>query len=141
MIYAVIDTNVLVSALLSWDSVPGSVLEQALTGEITPALSTEILDEYDEVLKRPKFSFDESLVQLVLDGIIQRAVFIDPIETDTLLPDANDTVFYNLTVTARENNKNAYLVTGNLIHFPEEPFVLSPRGMLDMVLSCKDGIL
>lgn len=141
MIYAIIDTNVLVSALLSWDSVPGSVLEQALTGEITPVLSVEILDEYDEVLKRPKFSFDDSLVQLVLDGIIQRAVFIDPIETNALLPDVNDMVFYDLTITARENNKNAYLVTGNLKHFPEDPFILSPREMLDMVLSCKDRIL
>lgn len=37
-LYAVIDTNVLVSALLRWDSVPGAVLEQALVGSIVPLL-------------------------------------------------------------------------------------------------------
>lgn len=51
-IFAVIDTNVLVSALLRWDSVPGAVLEQALVGSIVPILSDEIMGEYEEVLRR-----------------------------------------------------------------------------------------
>ena len=53
-LYAVIDTNVLVSALLRWDSVPGAVLEQALVGSIVPLLSDEIMAEYEEVLWRKK---------------------------------------------------------------------------------------
>ena len=51
-LYAVIDTTVLVSALLRWDSVPGAVLEQALIGSIVPLLSDEIMVEYEEVLRR-----------------------------------------------------------------------------------------
>lgn len=51
-LYAVIDTNVLGSALLRWDSVPGAVLEQALVGSIVPLLSDEIIAEYEEVLRR-----------------------------------------------------------------------------------------
>lgn len=51
-LYAVIDTNVVVSALLRWDSVPGAVLEQALVGSIVPLLSDEIMAEYEEVLRR-----------------------------------------------------------------------------------------
>ena len=51
-LYAVIDINVLVSALLRWDSVPGAVLEQALVGSIVPLLSDEIMTEYEEVLRR-----------------------------------------------------------------------------------------
>ena len=52
--YAVIDTNVIVSAMLKWDSIPGSILELALDGPITPVLNHEILDEYRQVLLRPK---------------------------------------------------------------------------------------
>ena len=52
--YAVIDTNVLVSAMLKWESVPGSVLVLAFDGPITPILNEEILAEYREVLRRPK---------------------------------------------------------------------------------------
>ena len=49
-----IDTNVLVSAMLKWESVPGSVLVLAFDGPITPILNEEILAEYREVLRRPK---------------------------------------------------------------------------------------
>ena len=51
-IYAVIDTNVLVSAMLKWSSVPGKVLEFAFKGVITPLINDEILAEYREVLLR-----------------------------------------------------------------------------------------
>jgi len=53
--YAVIDTNVLVSAMLKWDSVPGSVLALTFDGPIIPILNREIVAEYREVLSRPKF--------------------------------------------------------------------------------------
>ena len=53
-LYAVIDTNVVVSALLRWDSAPGAVLEQALVGSIVPLLSDELMAEYEEVLWRKK---------------------------------------------------------------------------------------
>ena len=53
--YAVIDTNVLVSAMLKWNSVPGNVMELAFDGPIIPVYSAEILKEYREVLLRPKF--------------------------------------------------------------------------------------
>lgn len=64
-----IDTNVLVSALLRWDSVPGAVLEQALVGSIVPLLSDEIIDEYETVLRRPKFHFKETDILSVIEGL------------------------------------------------------------------------
>lgn len=60
--YAVIDTNVIVSAMLKWDSIPGSILELALDGPITPVLNHEILEEYRQVLLRPKFHLTERIV-------------------------------------------------------------------------------
>lgn len=70
--YAVIDTNVLVSALLRWESPPGTVAAESLTGRIRPLLNTEILAEYREVLNRPKFHFPKDAVDVLLNGIIKR---------------------------------------------------------------------
>ena len=62
--YAVIDTNVLVSALLSKkDNAPTVlVLEYILDGTVKPVFNNYILSEYDSVLRREKFKFDLSLV-------------------------------------------------------------------------------
>lgn len=63
--YAVIDTNVLISALLSKrvDSATVKVLEAMMDGKIVPLYHEDILAEYEEVLRRNKFHFKE--VQLV----------------------------------------------------------------------------
>lgn len=53
--YAVLDTNVVVSALFNFSSVPGMILQEALAGRVIPLLHEDILDEYKEVLHRPKF--------------------------------------------------------------------------------------
>lgn len=53
--YAVIDTNVLVSAMLKWTSIPGNVMELTFSGTIVPLLNEQIVKEYKEVLGRPKF--------------------------------------------------------------------------------------
>ena len=55
--YAVIDTNVIVSALLKWNSVPGVVLQAVFNGFVVPVFNDEILNEYRNVLNRPKFGF------------------------------------------------------------------------------------
>ena len=75
--YAVIDTNVLVSAMLRWDSVPGCVLEHAFVGDIIPLLNEQVLKEYMEVLKRPKFHFEEEKINTIIDGIVKRGVFVN----------------------------------------------------------------
>ena len=51
--YAVLDTNVIVSAMLRWRSVPGSLLELVFDGVIVPVLNEEIVAEYRNVLARP----------------------------------------------------------------------------------------
>ena len=70
--YAVIDTNVLVSALLNWRSTPGQIMRKVAAGTIIPLYSEEILAEYDEVLRRPKFPFDREDVAVMLDGIREK---------------------------------------------------------------------
>jgi len=65
--YAVIDTNVLVSAALKQNSVPGSIVELAFIGTIIPVLNKAIEQEYREVLSRPKFHLTEEIVQAIID--------------------------------------------------------------------------
>lgn len=55
--YAVIDTNVVVSSMLKHDSIPGEILNLVLSKTIVPLLNKEIIDEYEDVLKRNKFGF------------------------------------------------------------------------------------
>ena len=131
--YAVIDTNVLVSALLKWDSVPGNVLQFTITGVVTPVLNEDILREYREVLLRKKFHFPESVVDAILDNLAAQAVFVNEEKLDVNLPDPKDVVFYEVVMEERKN-QDAFLVTGNLKHFPVERFIVTPRQFLDILL-------
>lgn len=130
--YAVIDTNVLVSAMLKFQSVPGQVANEALLGNLIPLLCDEIVAEYREVLGRPKFKFDSKAVNVFLDGIIDRGIFIDAVSVGEIIPDPKDIVFYEVVIEGRKEHE-AYLVTGNIRHFPVKPFVVTPREMLDII--------
>lgn len=130
--YAVIDTNVLVSAMLKWDSVPGCVLEHSFVGNIIPLLNEQILAEYAEVLNRPKFHFDKEKVKIVLDEMIRRGIFIDAEKQEVELPDPKDAIFYEIVMVKRKKDE-AFLVTGNIRHFPTRPFIVTPREMLTIL--------
>lgn len=130
--FAVIDTNVLVSAMLRANSNPGFVLKEVLCGDIIPLLNDEILSEYHDVLHRPKFRFDATAVQKLLDRIIARGIRVDAKPIAEVLPDPKDVVFYEVAMEGRRS-ENAYLVTGNLKHFPRKPFIVTPKEMVEIV--------
>ena len=130
--YAVIDTNVLVSALLNYSSVPGRIVRESMGGAITPLYSSEILAEYEEVLRRTKFPFEESDIEAVLSGIREYGVKVDAGRMNFEVRDPDDVVFYAVVMEKRKE-ADAYLVTGNIKHFPQEPFVVTPREMLDII--------
>lgn len=131
--YAVIDTNVIVSAMLKWDSVPGNVLELTFQGPIIPVLNEDILKEYVEVLSRPKFHLTEDIIGTVINEIKNLAIFIDAEELNIELADPKDRVFYEVIMEERKSEE-AYLITGNIKHFPEKPFVVTPRQMIDIII-------
>lgn len=132
--YVVIDTNVLVSAMLKWDSVPGTVMSLVFDGPITPVLNDAILKEYREVLSRPKFRFSNGIVDAVLDAFRADGLFVDAEPRSVALPDPKDLVFYEVVMEERKT-KDSYLVTGNIRHFPAEPFIVTPRQLLDQILA------
>ena len=131
--YAVIDTNVLVSAAIKPESVPGQVVELVLDGVIVPVLNKKIIKEYRDVLLRPKFDFSKQIVEDILNEIDFHGIYVDVEHIDIDLPDPKDLVFYEVVMEERKE-EDAYLVTGNIKHFPEKPFIVTPRQIIDIIL-------
>ena len=108
-LYAVIDTNVIVSALLAKhpDSAPVQVIERVLDRVIVPMFNDAILAEYKEVLNRPKFPFSEDPVNAMLGAITEAGVATERVESAELFPDPKDVVFYEVALS----RDDSYLIT------------------------------
>lgn len=135
--YAVVDTNVLVSALLSShdDAATVLVVGKLFSGEVIPLFNDEILREYNEVLRRPKFHFPERIVTQLLQSIEKYGEQVIATPTGELLPDIKDLPFYEVVIEKQEDA--AYLVTGNIKHFPKKPFIVTAREFLDILSQTK----
>lgn len=129
-LYAVIDTNVLVGALLSKhdDSAVAQVINLVADNVIVPLYSKDIINEYKEVLFRAKLAIDPSKANYIVDLIINRGISVEPISSNLTLIDPDDLVFYEVALTKKE--EGAYLITGNKKHFPNEPMVVSASEFL-----------
>ena len=132
--YVVVDTNVLVSALITRNesSPTVQILRFLASGNIIPVYSDEILKEYNEVLRRDKFKLPEHIIISLLNDIMDNGLKVtDLAEVDETMPDPKDVVFYAVTLSAQD--KEAFLVTGNGKHFPVKPFVVTPSELVDIV--------
>jgi putative PIN family toxin of toxin-antitoxin system len=125
---AVLDTNILVSAMLSARGRPAALVDAALDGRFIVCYNDTILAEYREVLARPHFCFDLKRVNLVIGGLVERGMEINPTPSDIPLIDETDRIFYD---TAK--NSDSFLVTGNQKHYPKESFVLTVADFWDML--------
>ncbi|MBR0499845.1 MAG: putative toxin-antitoxin system toxin component, PIN family [Bacteroidales bacterium] len=131
MIYAVIDTNVLVSSLLSRTIDTGTVLirKHILDGTIVPVFNEEIFQEYEEVLHRAKFNLPAEAIDAILDAIAELGVTRGRTPTTENFPDPKDIVFYEVALS----KEDSYLVTGNTKHFPKNPIVVTPAELLTII--------
>lgn len=111
----VLDTNVLVSALLSPNGPPAKVLDMLADGAVQLIVSPAIFAEYREVLSRKKFGFSPTTVGAILGSLRRMAVEILPSERLEICPDPADAKFLECAVSGGA----AYLITGNLKHFPK----------------------
>ena len=131
MIYATIDTNVLVSALLSKskESTISRLLSYLWNDELVPLYNAEIIDEYNDVLSRGCFHFNNKLKDALVEGIKRHGIESNRVPFDEPMLDEDDRVFYEVTLS----KDDAYLVTGNLKHFPKTPIVVTPAEMLKIL--------
>ena len=114
MIRAVIDTNVLISGLLSPTGNEALIILAINQGLMHPCVTDEILEEYAEVLGRPKFAFGPDEIDALLAMMRGKGELIAPRGTAPALPDASDGKFLHCAVAAQAE----YIVTGNKRHFP-----------------------
>ena len=132
-VFAVIDTNVIVSALLKYPSIPSSILEFAFTGTIVPIFNEDILEEYRTVLMRDKFHLNKEIVDDVVNSLIENGELIHPEHINEFFADPKDAIFYEVVMEKRKTD-DAYLITGNIKHFPLKTFVVTPKEMLDIII-------
>jgi len=94
----------------------------------------EIIDEYKEVLHRKKFDIPEHLITWAIDRILTYGIHGERICSNEVFSDPKDVVFYEVALS----KKDAYLVTGNIKHFPRVPIVVTPAEMLQILQ--KEGL-
>lgn len=130
-VYAVFDTNILVSAMISRKPNTAVVLalEALLSGDITPLYNDEILAEYNDVLHREKFHLPTNQVNGVIDHITKTGIASERVQSDEQFSDPDDIVFYEVALS----KEDSYLVTGNTKHFPKTPIVVNPLEFLKII--------
>ena len=126
----VLDTNVLVSALLNSFGAPGRVLDLALAGELTVAYDDRVLSEWRQVLHREKFGFSAGNIEVLLGFVEGEGISVNASPLAIKLPDKDDLPFLEVAHAAE-----ATLITGNTKHYPPEArggvAVLDPASFLD----------
>jgi len=121
----VIDTNVIISSVLSPNGKPSEIVKRCFSNSLQLICTNEILDEYRRVLSYNKLNITADTQASIIRAIEEVAVFIEPTVSEIPLPHESDRIFYD---TAKSGN--AILITGNLKHFPDEPFIMTPSDLM-----------
>lgn len=132
MIYAVIDTNVLVSALITRnpEAATAKVVKLLMEDGFVPLYDGAIVEEYQDVLHRAKFKLlpgvADSLISYILEHGIEtsRSAFLEP------MPDEDDRVFYEVALSSEDS----FLVTGNLKHYLQSPKIITPTDFVNVIM-------
>ena len=133
MIRVVIDTNVLVSGLLTPGGNEGLFVQAVADEWIRACISNAIMDEYALVLSRPKFGFPTADVEAVLAMLRNKGELLHPAAASATSPDPTDTKFLHCALAAQAD----FLVTGNRRHFPQGVYgrtqIVSARQLLQQL--------
>jgi putative PIN family toxin of toxin-antitoxin system len=124
---AVLDTNILVSALLSPAGNPAKIYRMFLSGTLDLIISADIFAEYEDVLHRPRLKILTADADRVLAAVRQYGETVCPVPSTNSMIDEDDRVFYDAAKSA-----GAYLITGNIKHFPQGTFILTPSAFLEL---------
>ena len=121
----VLDTNVLVSANLTSEGNPAKIMNFVSYSALLLFYSPEIIDEYKRVLAYEKLAIPAATQSKAIEGICRLGECIEPAISTIPLADETDRIFYD---TAKESG--AILITGNIKHFPNESFIMTPANFL-----------
>jgi uncharacterized protein len=132
LIRVVLDTNIVVSAHLQGAGLSAFVLDLALASKIQSYVTADILEEYEGVLRRPRFGIDRKKVSESIRLIKRKAKRVKPTRKLSLSADPDDNKFLECAEAAKAD----YLVTGNRRHFPstyKTTKVISPRELIEII--------
>jgi len=119
----VLDTNIILSAILSYEGYPARIFDAVVEKEIKIYITEEIIDEYKDVLSRDYFKISHEKVGRTINIIRKLGEMIIAETSDFLMEDESDRVFYDAA-----QNAEAWLVTGNIRHYPKKEFIITPAG-------------
>jgi putative PIN family toxin of toxin-antitoxin system len=128
----VLDTNVVVSALLKPQGLEDQVLRLALAGRLLLCVSPEVLAEYARVLASPKFKFRPEEIATALRQLEKAGSLFNPARTLRISDHETDNRFYECADAAQA----AFLITGNLKHFKKDyqtTKIVNARKLLDLL--------
>ena len=130
MIYAVIDTNVLVSALITHnpEAATAKVVRLLLEREFIPMYDEDIIAEYEDVLHRVKFQILPETADALISYIIENGMEASRINYDEPMPDEDDRVFLEVALS----KEDSFLVTGNQKHYPASTRIITPAQFLEV---------
>ena len=124
----VLDTNVIISALINPNGIPAQILNLVINGKILFYYDNRILTEYSDVLRRKKFGFEEEWVNTFIDFIKNEGEFVIAEPLKMAFEDEEDKKFYEVA----KSGKVFYLVTGNKRHFPKDKIVVTPKEFMGL---------
>jgi uncharacterized protein len=133
MIRVVLDTNIIVSALLQPLGPPAQVFLLAISGSIQFCATGDIYTEYEEVIRRPRFRLGETVIAATLQAVRERSVWVKPTTAVRACADPDDDIF----LECAQAGQAQYLVTGNTKDFPVswlETRIVTPRGLMEIML-------
>ena len=130
-IFAVVDTNVIVSGMITSNSTSPTAKVLSCLGEkhITPLYCEEILQEYKNVLGREKFNLPKEKIEKFLKMIKSDGIASNRMPTTEVFTDPNDVMFYEVALS----KEDSFLVTGNIKHFPKVDKVVTPAEMMEII--------
>jgi len=135
----VLDTNVIVSGLLTPFGNSGEIVRMVSAGKLILQYDSRILIEYQEVLNRPKFRFDKDKTEALIDYIRKNGQAVSAGPLNVSLPDPDDSPFLEVAI----EGKTECLVTGNKVHYPKKfrqgIKVLSPTEFIGFYRKIKDN--
>jgi putative PIN family toxin of toxin-antitoxin system len=128
----VLDTNVVVSALLKSQGLEDQVFRLALAGRLLLCVSPAVLAEYARVLPGPKFKLLPDEVATTLRQLEKAGSLFHPARTLRISAHEPDNRFYECADAAQA----AFLITGNFKHFGKDykvTKIVNARKLLDLL--------
>lgn len=136
--FVVIDTNVLVSALLSDSSAPFKVMELVEKGNLVPIFDKRMLKEHYEVFhydkfKNPRHLITDEVLRNIIYTLVSNGIFINDVNTTKqalyeIMPDKSDIPFFEVKESSHEFEP--MLITGNTDDYPNDSCIVTPRELL-----------